>query len=116
MHQLRRKASLLCFDCVPQPLGARCDSGQCVPTDLGCPDFSETPLTTVTTTQLVQNAATHDGQVRWIRGAVIPGEGSCDGEGCNAAYRSMLNGVVRLDTHPRRGLAQKADSRAVDGI
>ena len=65
-----------CSDCVPQPLGARCNNGQCVPKDLGCPDFSETPLTTVTTVQLVQNAAVHDGQLRWIRGAVIPGEGS----------------------------------------
>lgn len=87
----------VCYDCIPQPLGARCDNGQCVPTDLGCPDFSETPVTTVTTPELVGNTAPHDGQVRWVRGAVIPGEGSCDGEGCSAEYRSLLNGVLRLD-------------------
>lgn len=87
----------VCFDCIPQPLGARCDNGQCVPTDLGCPDFSETPVTAVTSLEVASNAAAHDGQVRWLRGAVLPGEGSCDGEGCSAQYRSLLNGVVRLD-------------------
>jgi len=86
-----------CPDCAPQPLGARCDDGLCVPTELGCPDLSETPLTAVTTNQVVLNAAAHDGQVRRIRGTVMPGEGSCDGEGCSATYRSLLNGVVRLD-------------------
>ncbi|MFH2010478.1 MAG: hypothetical protein ABI333_28015 [bacterium] len=86
-----------CEDCNPVPLGARCDAGQCVPTDLGCPTFSAPPPPTVTTLQLVQNAAAHEGELRLIRGAVIPGEGSCDGEGCSASYDSMLNGVVRLD-------------------
>jgi hypothetical protein len=86
-----------CPPCIPQPLGARCDDGQCVPRDLGCPDFSEEPITGVTTAQLAQDISAHAEQVRWIRGVVIPGEGSCDGEGCSTPYRSMVNGVVRLD-------------------
>jgi len=86
-----------CPPCVPQPLGARCDNGLCVPRDLGCPEFSTEPITPVTTAELDQDIGAHDGQVRWIRGVVIPGEGSCDGEGCTANYRSMVNGVLRLD-------------------
>jgi len=88
---------LLCFDCVPQPLGARCDSGLCVPTDLGCPALSDPPSPAITTEQIQQSAATYDGEAHLIRGVVLPGEGSCDGEGCSAQYRSLVNGVVRLD-------------------
>lgn len=87
---------LLCHECVPQPLGARCDNGQCVPTDLGCPTMSDN-VPAITTAEVVQNPAAYDGQRRWIRGVVIPGEGSCDGEGCTEQYDSMINGVVRLE-------------------
>lgn len=66
-----------CPLCFPQPLGARCELGLCVPSARGCPSGLSEPPTSFTVAQLVASPAIYEGQLVRVVGTLLPSQTMC---------------------------------------
>ena len=98
---------ILCYACpvcFPQPLGARCVDGECVPDGEGCPYAGSEEPAPATPAQVAADPLAYSGRTVMMTGSTMARWPVCDdhcpdGESCCDASL-YLDGVVRLEGWP----------------
>lgn len=92
-----------CPLCFPQPLGARCELGACVPTERGCPSSLAEEPPAVTVAEVVASPASYEGREVRLTGTLLPGQAACvdDCPSPHCCQAGMtLDGVIALQGMP----------------